>query len=1295
MDLGSPQPTGREGPPGEDRAGEPAWDRAAARAAIGPIEARLARLRRVSKAMLVWQRLGWLIAVFVAGGVLVAFTDYVLRMPGWLRGGFLGLGAAISALIILKRVAPAARFAPSLVEFALRVEQSPGGRRAGLEGLLASAVDLAQTGGPRAAAVIREAARRATSVGTLELIRPGRMLAATGAAGGIALLVAGLFVGWPSYATIGTMRILAPWADVQWPKRTDVESVTTQRVHPLGSALALRAAILSSAGAVERTRVEARYRIIDAEGQAGPVRRVMLTCQEKIVEAVARDALGRPVVERGTLFERLIEPGSLEPTEPGAGEAGSAARTAQLEYWFTSQDDETVPERVTLVRPPVVVGARAEVTPPAYAAGLVRVEPGSGGGGAGGADLGPGNDERATVAGVLPGSRVTLKLKFNKPLAPLGAEGGGGGMGGGAAGVARRDWLAATVGEQFAALVVDKAGPGGDGKPGTGFQAVYQGDEWMLAWTVRESLRLAVRPRDQFGIEADGESVYRIEAREDRPPEATVTKPAEDGEALPTATIEVVAEGRDDVGVESVSAEHRLARKPAGSEGAPPEPIAEYASAATAKPSDAGQAADGRTVLARGVVDLAAIGAKAGDELWLTALASDSYELDGVRHEPVRSQVRKIRIISSEQLVEQVWNELAAVRRNAIRLSEQQQALRDAVERRTDGPAAARDQTALSDAAKRQERAVDKLGQRLQENGLKDDDLKSVIDQARGLLEEAQDAAARAGSSLREQQDARAGGQEAKAQQARSKAQEEQAKTQDSLENLADLLDKGQDAWSVKRGLEKLLEEQKQVREQTAKLGEQTVGRSLEQLTAQQRQQAGQLSEQQQDLAQKAEDLVAKLQQQAEALKQQDPLTAASLQDAARKAERARLQEQLQQAARQIQQNQQQRATQQQARAEQAIQEMLDQIQQASRSRDEVLQRELASLIESLDALIARQEAELKALEAGVQSGRLTGLDGRMIALRVNTLAVLEQARSAGRETRDAATLIEGAATAQGDAISALRAEPPDAGEARTDEQASLEKLKEARKKAEEAKDAAQDRNARRQRAELKKAYRELLDQQIDLRAKTRDVAQMEAGRRQKAAARELSGMQDQLRQRVADLAAKNEDIGKSDVFRFAHDRIEDFTSAATKRLAGGDADTQVLNRQGLAIRALNGLLEALAEQDQKDDEFRENQGGGDQNGGGQSRPQPAIPRGAELKLLRDQQAQTLDLTRSAAEEKDSAGVSEAATLQRRLMELARIFLEKAEREAEQRGPGQPGQPAPELKPGPQPQPEPAEGDGA
>jgi carboxylate-amine ligase len=58
---------------------------------------------------------------------------------------------------------------------------------------------------------------------------------------------------------------------------------------------------------------------------------------------------------------------------------------------------------------------------------------------------------------------------------------------------------------------------------------------------------------------------------------------------------------------------------------------------------------------------------------------------------------------------------------------------------------------------------------------------------------------------------------------------------------------------------------------------------------------------------------------------------------------------------------------------------MLDQIQQASRSRDEVLQRELASLIESLDALIARQDAELKALEAGVQSGRLTGLDGRMI----------------------------------------------------------------------------------------------------------------------------------------------------------------------------------------------------------------------------------------------------------------------------------------------------------------------------
>lgn len=1250
----------------------------------------LARFRLVTRAMLIWQKLGWLVAIFIAGGILVAFTDYLLRLPGWLRGGFLGLGAAIALWIIRTRVIPAARFSPSLTEFALRLERTPAGQSAGLEGVLASAVDLGAlhegmmaAEGRRLARIAREALAR---VRVRHAIRPQRALLASAAALAAGLAVLFSLARAPDITRIGLVRVMAPWAAAQWPVRTAVADATGLTAHPLGTALTLRGALLRSDDPPASTRIEARYRLIAPDGQPGPLRRVVLTFQDRPIDAPGTDALGAPTMLRGSLFERLIEPAALELSASDASSSASDDTPAQLEYTLSTRDHETAPARILLVRPPAVVASSATIKLPAYAAAAPSTTAP-----ALASELGPGNDERATLAGVLLGSTVELSLKFNKPL-PSGAA---------TSPAARREWIAAALGEQFAALVADRAVSTGPDR--TDFAGHFEGSTWRLTWTARESVRLAVRPVDQFSIAAEFESVFRVQTREDRPPEATVTAPAEAGEALPTATLKIAAEGRDDIGLDFVAAEWSLARRRADSPGAPPEPAAPYAAVARVQAPSLAADESVRILAAFADLSLESIGAKPGDELWITALAADRFNLDGLTHEPVRSPVRIIKIISADELVEQVWNELGAIRRGAIRSAEQQAALRAKTQATTrenaqsrenaQGKEAgeAREQDSITEAVTRQNRTVGQLRQRVQENNLKDEDIQRVLDQSDRILDDARDNASSAGGSLRRAQDAAAKPEnDAQAQAQRAQAREdaaaEQNKAQQALEELAALLDQGQDAWSVRRNLERLLEEQRAIRDTTRALGEQTVGRSLDELTPAQRQQTAQTGEQQRGLSERAAEMTEQLRQQAEALRQQDPATAAALEEAARRAERNRLQEQMERAAREIEQNRQQTAGQQQDRAVEAMEQMLQEIQAAAKGRDEVLARELASLVESLDALIRRQQRELDTLTSAVATGSLAGLDAGMIALRANTLGVLEQARSAGRDARDAAALIETASASQSDAISALRVQPTNAPGAQAAEQASLDNLKAARAKAEKARREAQERSNQRERDELKKSYRQLLDAQIDVRDRTRDVAALDAGRRQRAAARELAPVQTQVRQRAAELLEKTAELGESELFKLAHDRFDAATARVASRLDEGEANASVISRQVTAIRILQGLIESLGEAPKDKDDLRENEEGQDQGGDspgeGQGQKPRLIPESAELRLLRDQQAQALELTRRAAEEKDADAAQDAASLQRALFDTAKALLERLQQQA----PG--GSNGPRIEPKPAPQPE-------
>ncbi|MGH7132955.1 MAG: hypothetical protein ACREJO_13525 [Phycisphaerales bacterium] len=1207
---------------------------------------RLVLLRRAMRAMLLLHRAGWIVAGAIALGVTAAVIDYWLRWPNWLRCALLALTASALVITAWRALRPILAFRPSVEDLALRLERSSPGAQAGLRGYLASGVGLTADRTPMAQPVVAAAAGRFSTVSLSRLLNPVHTLVAVALAGIAVLGLSGLSAAEPTLSWIGVRRVLLPWTDASWPKRTEIADITPARIHPLGAALPLQAALLKSPRPDEQTRVDALFRLID-DGRAGPTRRVTMTNQQRAVRATHSDERGIPQPVSGTLFERLIEPAAL------AGVAGSSS--SELEFWFATDDDETTPVRVKLVTPPAVVSAEVKVTPPAYAASAIADRT---------ADLGPGNDERAGIAGIVAGSRIALTIRLNKPV-PMPKPGDSAAFG---------VWLGPALGEPLASAVREGEG-----------DAAFAGDSLVVSWRADRSLRIPVHITDEHNIESVSESAFRVEVVPDRAPEVTITEPAQDTDVLPNSLLPWTAEARDDIAVASVLGTLKLAKRPKGSEGGLPEPIGDERSLekADAPPAPTTPA---RTLSVRGTLDIAASGAKPGEELWLSAIALDAYPDQAANGRPSRAPVRKVRVISEEQFVEQVWSELAGVRRTAIKLAEQQERARQDVQRGKDSGQAAREQAQLGESVSRAQESVAKLKDRVEKAGLKDQDLSGMLREVRDLAQRARESSSEASRDLRDSAEA---DQQNKAQQstaARDAAQQAQDKTARTLEQIAEALDRGQDAWAAKRGLERLVQDQQKLREQTAQLGQETVGKSAQDLTDAQRQQMNDLGEQQESLAKRAEDTIKKMMDKAEQLNKTDPTTASALQQAAQRGQRANVSDQMQQTAQQIKRNQQQSATQQQDAASRTLEQMLEELKQAQQNRDAVLKRELASLIESLDTLIRIQTTQLAAIDTARPTGAFTGLDGAMIKLHTATLAVADQARAAGRETRPVAELIDAAAVAQQKAIVSLRAAPVEADAARESEATSLEKLTAARAEARKLSEQAQKRDEQRQRGELKRAYRELLLQQTELKGRVDELAGATIDRRLRNRARELGDQQEQVKLKAKELVEKTKELSDSEVFSLAHERLDDNTAAAAALLREPKIDADLTLREASAVRILQAIVESLNEDDNKDD-FRENDnGGGSGQQGGQQKPQGVIPPIAQLKLLRSMQSEALTLTRQAAETPDPAAAKNvadtAAKLQADLTTRAEALMKKME---EQQRPRPMTPPAPNTPPAPQP----------
>ncbi len=920
------------------------------------------------------------------------------------------------------------------------------------------------------------------------------------------------------------------------------------------------------------------------------------------------------------LFERLIEPDA-----------------DTIEITFSTQDDETPVESIRLVPAPRIERAELLITPPAYAAKVMAETL---------VDLGPGTDERAVLTPpALAGSRAALTLEFNKPL-PIDAPGD-----------AWRQRLGWQVDAQVDAAIADDAT--------LTATADDQGEAsaWTITWTLAGTTRLQPTPVDEYGLLGPDDVAYRIESRVDASPTVTIIDPATDQTVLPQAYVPLRAEARDDVLVDALAVHATINEEP-------PRVMATQA---------------GTTTLEQltNMLDLSLLEVKPGDTVTIIATAVDTYALGGATHEAVESSPRRLRIITDAEFVEQVYQNLSAVRDSAIRIEQEQRDLRDRLAKGQARPGDLRDQSRLGQQIDRQREALSQITDRVRDNRLGHREIDELMAESLDLIDAAGQESNKASEALSDSQQSPPETEE-QARQLDEKRDAAQQRVSEELSSLIELFDRGQDSWVMRRQVEQLLNDQKNLEEQARQTTDRTRGQAPSQLSEADQRALQDLARQQEELARRGEQLVDDLRDRADQMRKSDPDLSSAMDEAARQAQQKQLEQKMNDAAQQLQQNQGQRASDQQQQAMEALQSMLDQLEATDKARAERLARQLESLLQSLDALIAAQQTQLGNL-LGAQ-GDFTGLDGAMLQLSVNTYAVLDMAVEGGRDMAAIAPLIESAAKAQEATIVVLRSASIDAGSAQASEEESLARLKEARDLAAQLQEKLQRQQQEQEKRELIQAYRDLHERQAALQAATAPLGGAALDRRQRVAARQLGNQQAQIRVEAMDLLQKTKDLADAFVFEAGHQQIDALAGQVVEDLrAAKIGPIQLMREQDIADRF---LALALALQDSPSDkEFEEpsDSGGGGSGGGGQ--PPPLIPPVAQLKLLRGLQESVYRSTRLLDE--SGATLDEAArsmrlddlgASQRQLTDLGQRLIEMMQQQQQQGGASGPN-PDPDGRP--------------
>jgi len=774
---------------------------------------------------------------------------------------------------------------------------------------------------------------------------------------------------------------------------------------------------------------------------------------------------------------------------------------------------------------------------------------------------------------------------------------------------------------------------------------------------------------DQYGIISDQRNNrLHIPVINDQPPTVVITDPTVDQSLTPTAIINLSAETRDDVHVDTVLVQANVIKADQTTQN-------EQQQSPHILTQAPGQ---GRVQTIKTTLEISQLDVQPGDVVEVISIATDGFDLNNQTHEPVTSTPRRFRIISQVELIKQVAQDLAEIREQAINVSEHQQRLRNEIaemENESAIPSSLRSQQSLiSQQIIRQREIINRIKQTLQTNQVHNEQEELV--NAVSAVRESLNQAGRSSNEAEEILTRLTKKQEPTDQTEKLKhTAEKQDEVLDALTDLIDRLDQGQDTWALQHLVDRLLSDQQNLTEKTEQITTPISGQHPDELTDSQKQTLTEAARQQQDITERSQSLINRLRETAARLNRNDqPQTANAMQQTADQAERNQLIQNMQTAARRIESNQGQLASSNQQIAIETLREMKEQLDEADRIRAEQIQNQLNNLLASIKELIDQQTIQLETLENTQIDAAFTPLAQAMSQLRSDTSSVADQIKTLGQSLSSALTWMHRAQQAQDSAITSLQSQPVQVESAGINERRSLTSLTEAHNLVQEMQKHLAQKAVAQQLQILQKAYEQLLAQQQEVLTQTTKLNdsiqsnnQTEPTRRQRFTLGQIANKQDEIRTGAATLLNETKDLADSLVFSTTHHQFNQLAENIIKNLLDGSADQTVQWKQRDAVNLLSALVDALKTAEQEDSELAEDQNAGGQGGSGDSNtdgspePPPLIPPIAQIKLVRNLQQSihqsTQEIDKQPTSPTKTERIKEVGQSQQNLAQLTGNYL--------------------------------------
>ena len=931
---------------------------------------------------------------------------------------------------------------------------------------------------------------------------------------------------------------------------------------------------------------------------------------QKPIKGIRVHAICEVVEKNGNTSIHKLE---MAEQSDGSWEKTFVAEGETLNVSFVIDEFRTNSNVIHVVEPPDILGAKLSITPPQYAANKrEKIE------------IKWDGATMPTLPAVLAGATAQLQINLSTEVVPTQTTNG----------EIDTEWLTRTI------------RPGDVSSSSTGQKFIYafkvqSPTQWMISWTLNEDVDLIVDPIDQNGIRGREALRAQIQVVLDQAPTVVVVEPEQDEVVTKTATITTTIQAKDDLVLESIGLQ--LDRQQRSGEPQPKKIESKEISV---------DQIEGEF---KSTLELRGMELNNGDTLLLRGTAGDLYEEQGNKRKKSISEPRFIRVVDQDVFEKKIRQETNNLRQIIARIEvAQKEAMNE-----TESGNKSQSQKSLSDRIDQAQQTAGRIINRLDQNGMKD---SNIADAMREVDEQASLASKHSQTASQELRQAAEGKQDAI-----HKATQEQAKTLKAIQAMLEVIDQDDESLGAQQRTDKLAETISKLRKDLAEIARNTAGKNTEELSTEDQAQLRGQAEKQRAASQEVRALLEDLQERSQRTKEKDRSLSEALQSALNEGQRGGAEKKMQEAADRSDKNQTGAADDSMQGAAETIEKIKNALKSDRQAKKEELKRRLSSLIETIRELVNQTENVQGLLDTHNQAIRSTQVETEKKCELVarNTSAATEESKSGGRATEATTKLLERASGFQDAVVQAMRNAQPLIDPAKEASSRALELLKEALVKTESLKKNQDEQELEKERDELAKKYMEYASVEKSIRQEVARILPPDGNgldRRAVATSREMSQRQETLRENVSDILNKTETTKESPVFVKTHQLIDDWMKASRDQMSETTPTFETVALLDFTIESLQGLSAALTDPEQKDEPFSNNQsqnGGGEGEDGGGAGKKKKIPPIAELRLIRELQAQINRRTKIIEDtDLNSPGVAKAIADLSQLQETVRMLGE-------------------------------------